>query len=189
MCYYFGHYLALWAIFTGQDFDSCCDYCIFVDQVTLFLDVEKLINIPYEHYADIAQMSDADRKLIEAARNATEQAYAPFSNFKVGAAARLESGRIIVGANRESEVFPSGLCAERALLFMHQSNYANDKIEAMAIASNPAPRECYPCGACRQTLLDVESRQKSPIRVIMAGAESATVVEKAELLLPFTFKL
>lgn len=147
------------------------------------------LNIPYEHYASIDEMSCSDRELIMAARKATERAIAPYSHFRVGAAARLQSGRIITGANCESEVYPSGLCAERSLLFMHQSNYADDAIEAIAISSNPSPRECYPCGACRQTLLDVERRQQRPMRVIMAGEHTATVVEKAELLLPFTFKL
>ena len=147
------------------------------------------INIPFEHYDIPAEMSPADSELIEQARKATERSYAPFSGFKVGAAARLKSGHIIVGANCESEVYPSGLCAERVLLFSHQSGYADDAIEAIAIASAPAPRECYPCGACRQTLIDVERRQGYPIRVIMAGEESATAVESAELLLPFSFKL
>ena len=151
--------------------------------------MKQQLNIAYEHYDSIEQMSEAACNLIMAARKATAQSYAPYSKFKVGAAARLKSGRIITGANRESEVYPSGLCAERSLLFMHQSNYADDAIEAIAIASNPAHSECYPCGACRQTLVDVESRQQTPIRVIMAGQSSATVVEKAEVLMPFRFKL
>ena len=151
--------------------------------------MKSTINIPYERYGNSKEMSPADAELIAQARQATQHSYAPFSGFKVGAAARLKSGRIIIGANRESEVYPSGLCAERVLLFSHQANYADDAIEAIAIASDPAPRECYPCGACRQTLIDVERRQGEPLRIIMAGEESATVVESAELLLPFTFKL
>ena len=151
--------------------------------------MKSTINIPYERYENPKEMSPADAELIAKARQATQHSYAPFSGFKVGAAARLKSGRIIIGANRESEVYPSGLCAERVLLFSHQANYADDAIEAIAIASDPAPRECYPCGACRQTLIDVERRQGQPLRIIMAGEESATVVESAELLLPFTFKL
>ncbi|MBR5811780.1 MAG: cytidine deaminase [Alistipes sp.] len=151
--------------------------------------MKSTINIPYERYKNPKEMSSADAELIAQARQATQHSYAPFSGFKVGAAARLKSGRIIIGANRESEVYPSGLCAERVLLFSHQANCADDAIEAIAIASDPAPRECYPCGACRQTLIDVERRQGQPLRIIMAGKESATVVESAELLLPFTFKL
>ena len=126
---------------------------------------------------------------MKAAFEATTQAYAPFSGFKVGAAARLRSGEIITAANCESEVFPSGLCAERSLLYHYATNHADNPIEAMAIASNPSERECYPCGACRQVMLDTENRQQSPIRIIMAGGGTATVVKSAKDLLPFTFKL
>ena len=126
---------------------------------------------------------------MKAAFEATTQAYAPFSGFKVGAAARLRSGEIITAANCESEVFPSGLCAERSLLYHYATNHADNPIEAMAIASNPSERECYPCGACRQVMLDTENRQQSPIRIIMAGGGTATVVNSAKDLLPFTFRL
>ena len=126
---------------------------------------------------------------MKAAFEATQQAYAPFSGFKVGAAARLRSGEIITAANCESEVFPSGLCAERSLLYHYATNHADNPIEAMAIASNPSERECYPCGACRQVMLDTENRQQSHIRIIMAGGSTATIVNSAKDLLPFTFKL
>ena len=148
----------------------------------------QTINISYEHYT-LDTLPTSDSELVKAAFEATTQAYAPFSGFKVGAAARLRSGEIITAANCESEVFPSGLCAERSLLYHYATNHADNPIEAMAIASNPSERECYPCGQCRQVIVDVERRQKTPIRVIMTGAGSATVVDSAEKLLPFTFKL
>lgn len=148
----------------------------------------KTINISYCH-CSLDELAAADRQLVEAAFEATRQAYAPFSGFRVGAAARLCSGEIITAANCESKVFPSGLCAERSLLHYYATNYATDPIEALAIASDPSERECYPCGACRQVILDAERRQQSPIRIIMAGGGTATTVESAESLLPFTFKL
>ena len=148
----------------------------------------QTINISYEHYT-LDTLPTSDSELVKAAFEATTQAYAPFSGFKVGAAARLRSGEIITAANCESEVFPSGLCAERSLLYHYATNHADNPIEAMAIASNPSERECYPCGACRQVLLDVERRQGTPIRIVMAGGGTATVVESAESLLPFNFKL
>ena len=150
--------------------------------------MEKTINISYEHYT-LDTLPTADNELTKAAFEATAQAYAPFSGFKVGAAARLRSGEIITAANCESEVFPSGLCAERSLLYHYATNYADNPIEAMAIASNPSERECYPCGACRQVILDAENRQQSPIRIIMAGGGTASIVNSAKDLLPFTFKL
>jgi cytidine deaminase len=148
----------------------------------------QTINISYEHYT-LDTLPTSDSELVKAAFEATQQAYAPFSGFKVGAAARLRSGEIITAANCESEVFPSGLCAERSLLYHYATNHADNPIEAMAIASNPSERECYPCGACRQVMLDTENRQQSPIRIIMAGGGTATVVKSAKDLLPFTFRL
>ena len=148
----------------------------------------QTINISYERYT-LDTLPTSDSELVKAAFEATTQAYAPFSGFKVGAAARLRSGEIITAANCESEVFPSGLCAERSLLYHYATNHADNPIEVMAIASNPSERECYPCGACRQVMLDTENRQQSPIRIIMAGGGTATVVKSAKDLLPFTFRL
>lgn len=143
----------------------------------------------YKHYSDVAELAPEDRELVEKAFEATKQAYAPYSNFCVGAAARLCSGRILTGSNQESEVFPSGLCAERTLLYGWQAHNSDDAIEAIAIASNPSERECYPCGGCRQVLLDTERRQGSPMRVLMCGAGTVSEVASAEYLLPFQFKL
>ena len=151
--------------------------------------MEKQFTFAYEQYASVAELSAEDRALVEAAVAATERAYAPYSHFHVGAAARLASGRILTGSNSESEVFPAGLCAERSLLFYAQANHADDPIVSLAIASNPSERECYPCGQCRQVLVDVERRQKCPMRIIMFGGGTASVVRSAELLLPFTFVL
>lgn len=145
--------------------------------------------LEYRHYDTIAEMPCEDKELVEAAQQATQKAIANYSHFHVGAAARLESGRIITGSNIESEVYPAGLCAERTLLYHHQASTPEDRIVALAIASSPSHRECYPCGQCRQVLHDVEKRQGLNFRVIMSGAGSATVVEKASDLLPFTFIL
>lgn len=151
--------------------------------------MEKTLAITYHHFDSLESLPKADWELVQAARKATEKAFAPYSDFRVGAAALLRSGEVVSAANCESEVYPSGLCAERVLLYHLQINHADDPIVAFAIASAPAERECYPCGSCRQTLLDAQKRQQSPIRIIMSSAESATVVDSAEELLPFSFKL
>lgn len=151
--------------------------------------MEKLLQIHYEHYDSLESMPAQDRELVEQAIEATKRANAAYSNFHVGAAARLESGQIISAANTESEVYPSGMCAERSLLYFYQSNYAPEPITSFAIASNPSERECYPCGGCRQVILDVENRQQRPIRIIMWGGGTASAVGSARELLPFTFKL
>ena len=151
--------------------------------------MEKQYRFDYEHYDALNKLAEADRRLVEAAREATARAHAPYSHFRVGAAARLRSGKVLCGSNFESEVYPAGLCAERSLLFYAQANHADDPIEALAIASVPSERECYPCGQCRQVMVDVERRQGSPMRVIMAGGETAPAVSSATTLLPFTFIL
>ncbi len=144
------------------------------------------IEIKYKH-CPIEQLEGTDKQLVEQAFEACKTAYAPYSNFHVGAAALLDDGTIVVASNQESEVFPSGMCAERCLLYKQQS-YKN-KIVAMAIASDPSERECYPCGACRQVIVDTQNRQQQNMRIIMAGAGTATIIDDATLLLPFTFKL
>jgi len=151
--------------------------------------METRFSFNYTRYDAADEMPAADRELVAEAVKATRNAHAPYSHFRVGAAARLRSGRILHGSNIESEVFPAGLCAERTLLFYHEANCAGDPIETLAIASDPDERECYPCGQCRQVMLDVERRQGSPMRIIMSGRRSASVVDSAEKLLPFTFKL
>lgn len=151
--------------------------------------MKRILETSYDSYPSLEELPAEDYALVKEAEEATKSANAPFSNFHVGAALRLRSGRTLHASNFESEVYPAGLCAERSLLFYVEANYGDDVIEALAIASNPSERECYPCGQCRQVIVDVERRQQSPIRVIMTGAGSATVVDSAEKLLPFTFKL
>lgn len=151
--------------------------------------MEKKFCFEYRHYDSFDRMPEEERLLTEEAQKALAHAYAPYSKFRVGAAARLRSGKILWGSNQESEVFPAGICAERSLLFHASACHADDPIEILAIASMPSQRECYPCGQCRQVLLDVERRQGAPIRIIMSGGGSATVVDSAERLLPFTFQL
>ena len=151
--------------------------------------MEKKFVFDYTHYDSLTELPASDHDVVARARKATENAHAPYSNFHVGAAVKLKSGLILQGSNFESEVYPAGLCAERSLLFYVESNYASDPVEILAIASNPSGKECYPCGQCRQVIVDVERRQKHPIRVVMTSGSSATVVDRSTLLLPFLFEL
>ncbi len=151
--------------------------------------MDQTLILKYAKYDSQAEMTAKDQELIDEAREAAKSSHAPYSKFAVGAAARLVSGEVIHGANNESEVFPAGVCAERSLLFHASCSHAADPIIEIAIISLSTTSECYPCGLCRQSLVDAERRQGSKIRVIMAGADTATVVESAQLLLPFTFEL
>ena len=151
--------------------------------------MKKELTLNYAHFDSLREVAEDDLEVIRAAKRATDKAHAPYSHFHVGAAARLRSGKILSASNFESEVYPAGLCAERSLLFFLESNHADDPIVSFAIASVPDERECYPCGQCRQVLVDVERRQGVPFRIYMCGADSATMVSSAETLLPFTFIL
>ena len=88
--------------------------------------------------------------LREAAIAVRENAYAPYSNFKVGAAMRSASGKIFVGANVENVAYPVGTCAEEAALAAMIASGETEVIEAYVIADSPEP--VPPCGACRQRL-------------------------------------
>ena len=107
---------------------------------------------------------------------------------EVAAAVLSKSGKIYTGVCVDT-CSTLGICAERNLLFHHQALSPDDRIVKLAIASDPSLRECYPCGICRQVLVDVEKRQGRPIRVIMSGAGTATAVDSTKDLLPFTFEL
>ncbi len=142
----------------------------------------------YEHYVSLDALPVSDREVVARATSACETAHAPYSGFRVGVAALLENGTILTASNQESEAFPSGMCAERSLLYYLQSNFSEVHIITLAIASVPGERECYPCGACRQVLVDTEKRQGTPIRVVMCSEHTATVVHEARNLLPFSFE-
>jgi len=138
------------------------------------------------------QLSKDDQELLEAAKKATQTAYAPYSHFNVGAAARLSSNDIIVSSNQESASFPVGICAERALLNSIGSQYPHQKITTLAISyepvGKPSNEPLSPCGMCRQSLLDYETRFQAPIKIIMAGKSGKVMlVNTASHLLPFGF--
>ena len=153
---------------------------------------KKEIQIFVYEYDSVAELSEVDKKLVLAARAASENAYAPYSNFQVGAALILESGEVIKGNNQENADFTDGLCAERVALFYANANYPDTKVLAMAVSAKNAngllKEPAQPCGSCRQAIVESEARFNHSIRLIMDGANKIMVVESAESLLPFAFK-
>lgn len=139
----------------------------------------------------LEECSDIEKKLIAAAKHATEKSYAPYSNFKVGAALLLENGEIVTGNNQENAAYPSGLCAERVTIFYANSVYPDQKIEAIAIAAwanNTFTKDAItPCGGCRQVLLEAENRFSAPMRILMYSEEGIYVVNTIKTLLPLSF--
>ena len=81
------------------------------------------------------ELNEKEKKLIDAAKEATNRSYSPYSRFQVGAAALLSGGTVITGSNQENAAYPSGICAERTTLFYANSQYPDLPVEALAIAA------------------------------------------------------
>lgn len=124
-------------------------------------------------YDSMGELCEADRQLMEHAVAARARAYAPYSHFQVGAAVRLENGKIVTGNNQENASYPSGLCAERVAVFYAGAEYPGVAITSVAITATSkkyrVETPAAPCGNCRQALSEYEVRQKSPIRVLLMG--------------------
>ena len=146
----------------------------------------------FEVYEDLKNLTEEDQWLLQEAREVTQHAYAPYSNFQVGAVARLANGEIVAGSNQENASFPVGLCAERVLLASAASIFPKIPIETMAISyhnnNGESNHPISPCGMCRQSLLEYESRVKNPIRLILGGMGGKVyIIDTAAMLLPLSF--
>ena len=143
-------------------------------------------------YDSIDELNDKDTMLLKEARNVTQFAYAPYSNFKVGAFAKLENGKTVSGTNQENASFPAGICAERTLLSTASSLFPGVGIDTIAISYNnlngKSDRPVSPCGICRQSLVEFQDRTKKQIRIILSGMEGEVqVIENVKDLLPLVF--
>lgn len=148
------------------------------------------INISIDH-CQLDELSAEDRELVERAIKATENSYANYSHFYVGAALRLANGQIVIGANQENAAFPSGLCAERTAVFAAQANYPDQPVTALAIVARNdnglLEEPVSPCGGCRQVILGIEDRYKQPIRIMLYGKRGVYCVSSVKDLLPLSF--
>lgn len=153
---------------------------------------EQKYEFDYEVFNDLSELTERDAWLLTEARNITKEAYAPYSNFYVGAAAILSNGEIVVGTNQENASYPVGICAERVLLGSVATLHPNVPIESIAVSYDSddvkSDHPISPCGMCRQSLLEYETRLNKPIRLILSGQEGKIfVIKSASLLLPFAF--
>lgn len=137
------------------------------------------------------ESKESIKKLIEEAKLAAKNAYAPYSGFHVGAAILLRNGTIIRGSNQENAAYPSGLCAERVAMYSANATYPDIAVEMIAIAASNkgvfTHQPCCPCGSCRQSILEVENRFDFAIKIIMYGADRIYEVESIKTLLPLSF--
>jgi cytidine deaminase len=143
-------------------------------------------------YDDINELPEDERKAMEAAIEATQNSYAPYSGFKVGAALLMEDDTIITGSNQENAAYPSGMCAERVAIWKAGATFPGKVVKKIAIAVKAShttmDRPVGPCGACRQTLLEYEINQEEPMEILFMGEVGKIVkVDSISGLLPFSF--
>jgi cytidine deaminase len=154
--------------------------------------MQKEFRVRYEEYESAQELPAADAALLALAQKTTADAYAPYSRFRVGAAARLVNGEVITGTNQENASYPAGICAERTLLSVAGSLFPNVAIETLAVSYHSergnSDRPISPCGICRQSLQEFEQRTGRVMRIILAGQTGkVNVLEGSETLLPFAF--
>lgn len=152
----------------------------------------KHISLKYDEYSDITELTIEAQMLLDKARNYLNHSYSPYSNFKVAVAVLLENGEIVMGTNQENAAYPSGLCAERVALFYASSTYPKIAVKAIAITakniSDTLHQPIFPCGSCRQVILEYESIQKQAIQFILSGKDGKVIViDGIDNLLPFSF--
>ena len=147
---------------------------------------------PYKVYDSMEELPPQDAELVRLAHEATNNSYAPYSKFHVGAAVRLANGAIVTGNNIENAAYPSGLCAERVTMFAAMAKYPGVAFEALAVTAHSATKmidePVAPCGACRQVMVEVEQLSKQPLRVMCQGETGPVMVfDGIESLVPFIF--
>ena len=148
--------------------------------------------IDLEIYEDLKDLPVNMQDLMNKAQQARDNAYAPYSDFRVGAALLLKSGNTVIGNNQENAAFPSGLCAERVAIFHAGAQYPEDPVIAMALCVKSGQRiidtPTPPCGGCRQALAEYEERHQQSIATYFMG-ETGKVIKAASIkdLLPMVF--
>ncbi len=147
----------------------------------------------FETFTDIEELDNESKYLVHKAKEAANQAYAPYSKFHVGAALILEDGTLVTGSNQENASYPLCMCAERVVLYTAAAQYPSKKIMKMAVvAHRKNHKELSPgtsCGACRQVMSEFEERQNKSFEVVMLKSKNEWIkCSSAQSLLPFAFK-
>lgn len=153
--------------------------------------IQRQITINFRELP-LTELRHDDAALVEAAREATNRSYAPYSQFCVGAAILLDNGEIVTGSNQENVAYPSGTCAERTAAFYAHARFPHARFRKIAIAARGTdgaflPHPISPCGACRQALVEYETLAKGPVEVILSGRDTAYLLPSVASTLPFAF--
>ena len=153
---------------------------------------EIALNSTIYHYDRVDQLSAEDQDLITLAFEQTKKSYAPYSNFYVGAALRMNDGELFTGNNQENAAYPMCLCGERVALYNAGNARPGDEIDVIAIVVSNADADVLepaaPCGACRQVLAEFESRCGQDIRILLkADGPSILEIKTVKDILPLGF--
>jgi cytidine deaminase len=153
---------------------------------------EKILSISLEIYQSEAELSAIDQQLLSKATEQLQSAYAPYSQFRVGAALLLANGEIVTGNNVENAAYPMCLCAEQTAIGAAASHFPEVPILSLAVTVHNEKKRidtpAGPCGACRQIISEAEDRHQQKISIIMRG-ESGPIykLKSAKDLLPISF--
>lgn len=142
--------------------------------------MKKQLSIDYDWFNSWKELNEQDQTLVKQAVDTLENAYAPYSQFHVGASLSLQNGHVITGNNQENIAYPSGICAERVAVFYANSQFPEIPIQTIVITAKGnlvAEDSCIsPCGSCRQVIAESERRQNQPIRIILVAQNEQTWV-------------
>ena len=158
----------------------------------LYCNMKKKFNFSYDYFASYGELNPDQKKTIDAAIKAQNSAYAPYSNFKVGAALLLNDNTLIHGSNQENKAFPSGLCAERVALFSYGAQKHKPGIKILGVVGSGEMLESNehfsPCGSCRQVMVEFAIQQEEAFQIILRNFNgSFNIFDGIHQLLPFTF--
>ena len=150
------------------------------------------IKIDVEVVETESDLDESWQVLLQKAKACSYNAYAPYSDFHVGAAVLLDNNIVITGNNQENAVYPTGLCAERVALFSANSQYPDNSVKRIAVVAQKGKNGKFlpatPCGSCRQVISEYEMKGKAPVQILMLAPDHTIyIVNSADDLLPLKF--
>jgi cytidine deaminase len=143
-------------------------------------------------YQNSGELSEIENELLQKAIEARANAYAPYSEFNVGASVLMDDGSVFIGNNQENAAYPSGICAERVAIWTAMSQLPKGKIKKIVITASSnktkVNRPVAPCGSCRQAIAEYEIKQDNDIEIFFTG-ETGEIVKAHSIkdLLPWLF--
>ena len=138
------------------------------------------------------ELSNDEQFILSKAIEMTNNSYAKYSHFHVGAALMLEDGTVLPGCNQENAAFPAGLCAERSAIFAAGAQHPDVAPVMLAIAARDTTGQLTeepvsPCGTCRQVMIETETRYQKPLRILLYGRNHVYVMDGIRHLMPLSF--